>query len=870
MTNTPLRAAFWSLLAACGLLAAAASTNPHEVHLAMATPPGTTLDPNGLDIMLAGADASDELPHSVIAPGDIPTAAGLPQPGPLQLGDPEPFAPQLAAVDPQPAGPDAEMSAVVPTLASPSTGASDPFAIAAGDPGPIRVASQGGTLQLELDAAARLPSPERRSVSAPPRWNGAEPEVERIVPMPMDLLPTLAAARSEPVADPAPTAEPEPMLTDATRNKPAATSDSRPLQLAQVTTGRGGAKSSTPTLPPAPQPAPQSDAHSIQSAAAEADFDRSLFPGDAGNGPDRLVPDVMPLQVAQLDLLNQLKELQQASQQRGQAIRKAKSNATGGGSGRSAGGSIEDELFGDDTEEEAEVEVQPEFEPTGRNADGEPIFSLQIADAKLPQVLEMIGDIGGLNIVLADPVEVSVPNNLYDVSVDEALDALGRGFGLEYDRVGRFLHVNTRLAADERREKARKRISKVYRPGFVAVRDLEQLVTPLLTPGIGVVSVSTPAETGIAASNSEAGGDSLAQPDALVVIDYAEKIEEIDELVRQMDIAPPQVAIDAAIMQVRLTDQLNLGVNFALAGGGNNDLLISGNGAAINGSAGLPLPLAPDTPGPDSIIEPLGRFVAGQAGLSFGYLRGDLSALVSALEEITDVSVLATPHVQVVNKQKAELIQGTRLGYKTFSFNNTQTIENIQFLDAGTKLLLRPFVGSNGLIRLEVHPERSSAQINPISGLPQQQTTEVTTNVLVRDGETLVIGGLIEEETISDTQQIPVLGSIPVIGRAFRNTAEQQIRTELVIVITPRLVRQDDAYRSAALAGDFAARAEEFHEQLTPVMRTRLADLHRRKAEEALAVGDQLEALHQIEKTLYLNPGDLRALRIRDSITGRW
>ena len=886
MKNTPLRAAFWTLLVSAALLATAATTDPYEMKLAMAVPPAPPLDANPLDLdrppigepffdPVIVADAATEtdpwaerLSGPVVATADFPRGLELPRPGSIDLGPSEPFEP--AASFAPPSG-DGSALAVADSPYFGDTHEPPPQPIGLEDAvaaietpavdEPIRVAAQGDQLQLELDAAERPDRTTTSRLAGSPRWGGAQSDrrldVQRMVPLPMDLVPeSLGTAVEAPDAIAA--TRPVESLDVASVDSRIAATQSLPsppmrsvLQPERMTTGRGGRK-----------------------ANGNEAFVAELFPNDASvSRDDEPQADAEPIRVAQLDLLKQLKDLQTNKSKRDKQLAGSKElRKTLAAAGASMSDDVEAEIEdAEELETESKKTVQPEFESTGRDADGNATFTLQIADANIAQVLEMIGEIGGLNIVMNSAPQGTVPNNLYEVSVDEALDALGHGFDLEYEKVGRFLHVSTRAAADARRDAARKRVSKVYRPGFVAVRDLEALITPLLTPGIGIVSVSAPAENGIAASNVEAGGDSLAQPDALVVIDYAEKIAEIDELVRQMDIAPPQVAIDAVIMQVRLNDQLNLGVNLAFAGDGNNDLLISGNGAAINSSAGLPLPTVSGTGGvAETIIEPLGRFVAGSGGLSFGYLRGDFSALFDALEKITDVSLVASPHVQVVNKQKAEILIVERLGYKTLNFNNTQTIENVQFLDAGTKLLLRPFVGPNGLIRLEVHPERSSAQIDPISGLPNQQTTEVTTNVLVKDGETLVIGGLIEEQTVVDEEQVPLLGSIPVVGRLFQNSAEQVIRTELIVLLTPRLVREHDAHLAANLAGEFADRADEFHDSITPVARTRLADLHRRKAEEAFAKGDPVEALHHAEKTLYLAPNDLRALRLRDQISNGW
>ena len=108
-------------------------------------------------------------------------------------------------------------------------------------------------------------------------------------------------------------------------------------------------------------------------------------------------------------------------------------------------------------------------------------------------------------------------------------------------------------------------------------------------------------------------------------------------------------------------------------------------------------------------------------------------------------NVLATPRVLVLNKQRAEIQLGHRLGYRTLVTNLTSTVQQIQFLNTGTLLRLRPFISDDGMIRMEIHPERSTGAIDA-NGVPQTNTARMTTNVLVPNGATLVIGGLIENQ----------------------------------------------------------------------------------------------------------------------------
>ena len=143
----------------------------------------------------------------------------------------------------------------------------------------------------------------------------------------------------------------------------------------------------------------------------------------------------------------------------------------------------------------------------------------------------------------------------------------------------------------------------------------------------------------------------------------------------------------------------------------------------------------------------------------------------------------------MLNKQKAEIQLGQRLGYPTITQNFTSTVQQIQFLNTGTLLRLRPFVSSDGMVRMEIHPERSTGSVPPRSSSRQQNTAEMTTNVMIPDGATLVIGGLMEDERDYSQQGLPGLNRLPILGAAFGNKAKTLGKRELVVLLTPHIWR---------------------------------------------------------------------------------
>ncbi len=139
----------------------------------------------------------------------------------------------------------------------------------------------------------------------------------------------------------------------------------------------------------------------------------------------------------------------------------------------------------------------------------------------------------------------------------------------------------------------------------------------------------------------------------------------------------------------------------------------------------------------------------------------------------------------MLNKQRAEIQLGSRLGFQTLSQNFTSTIQQVQFLNTGTLLRLRPFVSDDGMVRMEIHPERSSGSVT--NNIPNQQTAELTTNVMVPDGATLVIGGLIEDEDDFGYQGLPLLSRFPALGFLTGARQKTEGRRELVVLLTPHI-----------------------------------------------------------------------------------
>ena len=256
-------------------------------------------------------------------------------------------------------------------------------------------------------------------------------------------------------------------------------------------------------------------------------------------------------------------------------------------------------------------------------------------------------------------------------------------------------------------------------------------------------------------------------------------------------------------------------------------------------------------------------------GLKFGFLDSNLGAFIEALEQVGDTNVIANPRLMVLNKQRAEIQIGEKKGYINQTVTETSSSQSVEFLDIGAQLRLRPFISSDGLIRMEVHPELSDGDVKVENNftLPNKTITQVTTNIMVRDGCTVIIGGLIKEELTTTTTQIPVLGNLPVVGFAFRQSDEKTERHEVLVLITPRIVYEPGTCQEGEKgACEFLRRQGTYAEKMSPFGKRSIARRYYRLAEKAYADGDCRKALWFVEMSVQFNPLDRAALELRSDI----
>lgn len=254
----------------------------------------------------------------------------------------------------------------------------------------------------------------------------------------------------------------------------------------------------------------------------------------------------------------------------------------------------------------------------------------------------------------------------------------------------------------------------------------------------------------------------------LFVTDLPENLEAIASMVEAMDVRTPGVTIEARIMQVTLTEDLRMGVNW---------------GAIFDDLEGL------DVRGVfDQVLTETDPGITAMVG---DLEQDEYTALVEALETLGSANLLSTPRITAQNGQEASILVGTEIPYKTIDTREEdgaiRTFENVKIVSVGIKLVVTPTIHRDGFVSMVVRPEVSSVT-GFSESIPIVETTTTSTTVMARDGSTVLLGGLITDDEVVTKNGVPILQRIPLLGMLFRSTEVRTEKKELVIMLTPTVL----------------------------------------------------------------------------------
>ena len=498
-------------------------------------------------------------------------------------------------------------------------------------------------------------------------------------------------------------------------------------------------------------------------------------------------------------------------------------------------------------------------------------FTVQFQDTDILQALQMLSMQGRRNIIASKGVTGTVSANLFDVTVMEALDVLMRANDLRMEEAGNFIYVYTREEWDEISRSRLKKASRNFPLEYLNAKDAGEFISPLLSEA-GKVSFVGDVEKGFQPSSTDGGSDSWAFQGMLVVSDYPDNLKAIESLLKEIDTPPAQVVVESTIVSSKVEQLDGFGVDVSIIG--NLDIAdltnpLSGADDLFNGDVG----------NNGQVANSVNTAVAGwdrASTMRVGVVSDDVSVFLRMLDSVTDTTVLARPRVMALNRQRAQILIGRRVGYLTSTTTQTATTQSVEFLDSGIKLIFRPFISSDGSIRMELAPSLSDAKIENVADsegselpVPNEDTSEIVTNVRVKSGQTLVLGGLFKEDTKIERRQVPGLGDVPILGNAFKGYDDELKREEIIFLVTPTIVKDDVAKVWADEAEEFAAAVRiGSREGLLPWSRDSLTTAQNQQALDALAKGDRDLALHHVENSLRLAPIQPEMTRMREELRG--
>ena len=443
-------------------------------------------------------------------------------------------------------------------------------------------------------------------------------------------------------------------------------------------------------------------------------------------------------------------------------------------------------------------------------------LSMDFQDIEVRSVLQLIADFTKQNLVASDTVQGRITIRLQSVPWDQALDIILRTKGLDQRKSGNVIMIApaAEIAAREKLEiQASQQIlqlaplqTEYIQLSYAKAMDVQTLITSgRNNGGSGNTGASNNSggEANVGSLLSSRGTMSVdARTNTLIIQDTARKIDEIRELILKLDVPIRQVMIEARI--VRATDSFSkeLGVKWGVLSNPASHAGIGGGNLQLGGSEQTLADLRDvDDDGKVTITRPqnlnidMGVKGAGASRIALGILNMSdviLDLELSALQADGKGEIVATPKVLTTDKQKARVAAGTQIPYQTATSSGATAI---QFINAELSLEVTPSITPDGRIGMELFVNSDSpGQIQP-TGIRAIDTNRVSTNVLVDDGQTVVLGGIFQNQTTKGTLKTPFLGDLPYVGRLFRKETQSNNKQELLIFVTPRLVSETNTGR---------------------------------------------------------------------------
>jgi type IV pilus assembly protein PilQ len=427
-------------------------------------------------------------------------------------------------------------------------------------------------------------------------------------------------------------------------------------------------------------------------------------------------------------------------------------------------------------------------------------MTIDLREADIQNVLRLLAKEGGVNIVSGAGVSGTVTLRLRSVPLDEVFLTVLQSRGLGFEKRGNVIRVapqdtlrkEEQERADQRAANARQKPLEVFLLpiNYAAAGKLSSQVEGLLSPR-GTVTVDDRTNT-------------------LIIKDIAENLSAIRQLVGNLDSEVPQVLIEARIVETNDTFQQQFGIQwggdltFSQANGNPTGLIFPNVLGLAGGATDGQTPTAGTDSSPNFAVNlpaPAGTGAGGALGLTLGSIGGalNINLRLSALEAAGHAKIVSSPKILTLDNNPATISQGTSIPISVVSAAGVQTV----FVDATLELSVTPHVTPDGNVQLKITANKNEPDFQNTGsrGDPTIIRKQAETELLIRDGDTTVIGGIYTRNSGSAYSAVPFLHKIPILGYFFRTTTESDRRTELLIFITPKIVNRARSLAAPSASG---------------------------------------------------------------------
>ncbi len=438
-------------------------------------------------------------------------------------------------------------------------------------------------------------------------------------------------------------------------------------------------------------------------------------------------------------------------------------------------------------------------------------ISLDFQDIEVRRVLQLLADFTGINMVAADTVQGNITLRLKDVPWDQALDIVLKTKNLDKRRNGNVIWiapVTELIKAEEEEAKAIAQSVKLapiqteyIKLSYSKAADILKLIEDSRDSKGASANRTTNTDSLALESLLSSRGSAVAdtRTNTLIINDTAQNIDKIRRMVDLLDVSVKQVMIEARIVSASTDFTREMGVKWGILSQGiakNNDLLVGGSDQTL---WDLRKPTKDSDSGgwkyeierPDNLNVDLGAVTPGASRIAFGLISLSdfmLDLELSAVQADGYGEVISTPKVMTADKQPAKIESGKKIPYTSSTGGGANAVPKTEFIDATLSLDVTPSITPEGKVMMKLNITKDSQSTPTPTGQLTINKNQIDTNVLVDNGETVVLGGIFEQENITSQVKVPFLGDLPYVGRLFRRDLKTDNKRELLIFVTPRIV----------------------------------------------------------------------------------